>query len=131
MSGDRKAKTNVEGGKGMLANSKKRVISFLLSLVMVISLLPVQAFATEPEEYPTVYIVGAHTNPVYNAEGEEVSIKEVHNLLKELVEGEDKSNPYTDEQLMNLLAERGFHVARRTIAKYREQLHIPVARMRR
>ena len=68
---------------------------------------------------------------IANAEGEEVSIKEVHNLLKELVEGEDKSNPYTDEQLMNLLAERGFHVARRTIAKYREQLHIPVARMRR
>ena len=68
---------------------------------------------------------------IANTEGQEVSIKEVHNLIKELVEGEDKSNPLTDEQLMNALGERGFNVARRTIAKYREQLHIPVARMRR
>ena len=68
---------------------------------------------------------------IANSEGEEVSIKEVHNLIKELVEGEDKSNPLTDEQLMNALAKRGFNVARRTIAKYREQLHIPIARMRR
>lgn len=68
---------------------------------------------------------------IANIEGEEVSVKEVHNLLKELVEAEDKANPLTDEQLMNALAERGFNLARRTIAKYREQLHIPIARMRR
>lgn len=68
---------------------------------------------------------------VTNTEGEEVSIKEVHNLIKELVEAEDKTNPLTDEQLMNALAERGFNIARRTIAKYREQLHIPIARMRK
>ena len=68
---------------------------------------------------------------ISNTEGEEVSIKEVHNLIKELVEAEDKTNPLTDEQLMNALSERGFNVARRTIAKYREQLHIPVARMRK
>lgn len=68
---------------------------------------------------------------VANNQGEEVSIKEVHNLIKELVDGEDKANPLTDEQLMNALDERGFHIARRTIAKYREQLHIPTARMRR
>ena len=68
---------------------------------------------------------------IANADGEEVSIKEVHNLLRELVDGEDKTAPLTDEQLMEALAERGFRVARRTIAKYREQLHIPIARMRR
>lgn len=68
---------------------------------------------------------------IANTEGEEVSIKEVHNLIRELVEAEDKTSPLTDEQLMNALAERGFSVARRTIAKYREQLHIPIARMRR
>ena len=68
---------------------------------------------------------------IANNEGEEVSIKEVHKLLKELVDKEDKTNPLTDEQLMNALAEQGFSVARRTIAKYREQLHIPVARMRK
>lgn len=68
---------------------------------------------------------------IANAEGEEVSIKEVHNLIREFVAGEDKSAPLTDEQLVNLLAERGFKVARRTVAKYREQLHIPIARMRK
>ena len=68
---------------------------------------------------------------IANTEGKEVSIKEVHNLLRELVDNEDKTNPLTDEQLTAAIAERGFQVARRTIAKYREHLHIPVARMRR
>ena len=68
---------------------------------------------------------------VTGADGEEVSIKEIHHIIRELVDGEDKAAPLTDEQLMNALAERGFNIARRTIAKYREQLHIPVARMRK
>ena len=68
---------------------------------------------------------------ITNAEGEEVSVKEVHNIIKELVAAEDKLAPLTDEQLVEALAQRGFKVARRTIAKYRDQLHIPVARMRR
>ena len=68
---------------------------------------------------------------IANSEGEEVSIKEVHNIIKELVDEEDKTSPLTDEQLVAALAQRGFKIARRTIAKYREQLHIPVARMRK
>jgi RNA polymerase sigma-54 factor len=68
---------------------------------------------------------------ITNAEGEEVSVKEVHNILRELVAAEDKASPLTDEQLVEALAQRGFKVARRTIAKYRDQLHTPVARMRR
>ena len=68
---------------------------------------------------------------VANNEGGEVSVKEIHRLIKELVNGEDKSNPFTDEQLANALAGHGFTIARRTIAKYREQLHIPTARMRK
>ena len=68
---------------------------------------------------------------IVNADGEEVSIKEVHHLIKELVDEEDKSAPLTDEQLVTILAQRGFKIARRTVAKYREQLHIPIARMRR
>jgi RNA polymerase sigma-54 factor len=47
------------------------------------------------------------------------------------VANEDKTTPLTDEQLVSLLAEQGFKVARRTVAKYREQLHIPIARMRK
>ena len=68
---------------------------------------------------------------ITNAEGEEVSVKEVHNIIKELVAAEDKTAPFTDEQLVEELLQRGFKVARRTIAKYRDQLHIPVARMRK
>ena len=68
---------------------------------------------------------------VTGADGEEVSVKEIYHIIKELVDGEDKAAPLTDEQLANALAERGFNIARRTIAKYREQLHIPVARMRK
>ena len=68
---------------------------------------------------------------IANAEGEEVSVKEVHNIIRELVDAEDKTAPLTDEQLVGELAQRGFKIARRTIAKYRDQLHIPVARMRR
>jgi RNA polymerase sigma-54 factor len=68
---------------------------------------------------------------IANSEGEEVSVKEIHQLIKELVEGEDKNSPLTDEQLASALAGRGFNIARRTIAKYRDQLHIPTARMRR
>ena len=68
---------------------------------------------------------------ISNTEGEEVSVKEIHHIIKELVDKEDKSNPLTDEQLVTALDLRGYKVARRTIAKYREQLHIPIARMRR
>lgn len=68
---------------------------------------------------------------IANAEGQEVSIKEVHKIIKELVSEEDKTSPLTDEQLVEELAQRGFKVARRTVAKYREQLRIPIARMRR
>ena len=68
---------------------------------------------------------------VTNTDGKEFSIKEVHNIIKELIAKEDKCAPLTDDQLVKELAQRGFKVARRTIAKYRDQLHIPVARMRK
>lgn len=63
--------------------------------------------------------------------GEEVSTREVKKILSEAIEAEDKRNPLTDEKLMDLLNERGYNIARRTVAKYREQLNIPVARMRK
>lgn len=66
-----------------------------------------------------------------NAEGEEVSTREVKTILQQIVAGEDKMRPLTDDQLRESLAEKGYVVARRTIAKYREQLHIPVARLRK
>ncbi len=63
--------------------------------------------------------------------GEEVSTREVKKILSNAIEGEDKRNPLTDEKLMELLKEKGYNIARRTVAKYREQLNLPVARMRK
>ena len=63
--------------------------------------------------------------------GEEVSTREVKSILKEAVEKENKSKPLTDEKLATLLKEKGYLIARRTVAKYREQLQIPVARLRK
>lgn len=63
--------------------------------------------------------------------GEEVSTREIKKILSECIENEDKSKPYTDEKLTSILKEKGYNIARRTVAKYREQLNIPVARLRR
>jgi len=63
--------------------------------------------------------------------GEEVSTREVKKILSNCIEAEDKSAPVTDEALMKILKEKGYNIARRTVAKYREQLGIPVARLRR
>ena len=63
--------------------------------------------------------------------GEEVSTREVKKILSDLVEAENKKKPLSDERLTELLQERGYNIARRTVAKYREQLNIPVARLRK
>src|SRR3954447_11358766 len=63
--------------------------------------------------------------------GEEVSTREVKKILSNLIEGEDKKKPLSDERLTELLQEKGYNIARRTVAKYREQLNIPVARLRK
>ena len=63
--------------------------------------------------------------------GEEVSTREVKQILLDAVEKEDKRTPLPDEKLMEILNEKGYNIARRTIAKYREQLNIPVARLRK
>jgi RNA polymerase sigma-54 factor len=63
--------------------------------------------------------------------GEEVSTREVKKILSNLIEGESKKRPLSDERLTELLQEKGYNIARRTVAKYREQLNIPVARLRK
>ena len=63
--------------------------------------------------------------------GEEVSINEVKNIMQEIITAEDKRKPINDDALVTLLEQKGYKVARRTVAKYREQLGIPVARMRK
>jgi RNA polymerase sigma-54 factor len=63
--------------------------------------------------------------------GEEVSTREIKRILQDFIENEHKRRPLTDEKLTEILQEKGYQIARRTVAKYREQLNIPVARLRR
>lgn len=66
-----------------------------------------------------------------NEDGEEMSIREVKRILQECIDSEDVKSPYTDDELSKLLKEKGYPIARRTVAKYRQQLNIPVARLRK
>lgn len=63
--------------------------------------------------------------------GEEVSTREIKKILEECIEGESKRKPLTDDELAEILQKKGYQIARRTVAKYREQLNIPVARLRK
>jgi len=63
--------------------------------------------------------------------GEEVSSREVKKILSDAIEAEEKRHPLADEKLAQLLKEKGYTIARRTVAKYRDQLGIPVARLRK
>jgi RNA polymerase sigma-54 factor len=71
------------------------------------------------------------TEGITTDSGEEVSNREVKKILKEAMEAEDKKKPLTDEALKDILQEKGYQIARRTVAKYREQLNVPVARLRK
>jgi RNA polymerase sigma-54 factor len=64
-------------------------------------------------------------------DGEEVSTREIKKILSDFIDAEEKSKPLTDEQLTEILKDKGYNIARRTVAKYREQLNIPVARLRK
>ena len=64
-------------------------------------------------------------------DGDEVSTLEVKNILRDIISNESNRKPYSDEKLKDLLMKRGYNIARRTVAKYREQLNIPVARLRK
>ena len=70
------------------------------------------------------------TEGVTNEDGTEVSNREIQEAIREITAGEDKRHPFNDQQITDLLSEKGYSVARRTVAKYREQLNIPTARLR-
>ena len=81
--------------------------------------------------YGTKPVKAFFSEAIKNDEGEDISTHEVKKILQTIIEGEDKRKPYTDDKLMELLKQEGYPIARRTIAKYREQLDIPVARLRK
>ena len=81
--------------------------------------------------YGTFLIKNFFSEAMTNEEGEEVSTRKIKKILEDLIGEEDKRKPITDEKLSKSLKEKGFPIARRTVAKYREQLNIPVARLRK
>ena len=66
-----------------------------------------------------------------NDQGEDVSNLKIKKILQNVIEEEDKKKPLPDDQLADILKEKGYPIARRTVAKYREQMNIPVARLRK
>ncbi len=83
---------------------------------------------TDWQIYPLKYFF---TEGITTDSGEEVSNREVKRILEEMIEGESKKKPLSDDRLSEILQEKGYNIARRTVAKYREQLNLPVARLRK
>jgi RNA polymerase sigma-54 factor len=81
--------------------------------------------------FGTFLLKSFFTDGLETTHGEMVSTREVQKILRELIDGEDKQKPYSDEELEEFLKARGYNIARRTIAKYRQRLNIPVARLRK
>jgi RNA polymerase sigma-54 factor len=81
--------------------------------------------------YGTKLIKDYFSESMTNDQGEEVSTIEIKNILQQVIENEDKKKPHPDDKLAEILLEKGYPIARRTIAKYRELLDIPVARLRK
>jgi RNA polymerase sigma-54 factor len=81
--------------------------------------------------FGTFLLKSFFSESMQTSEGEEVSTREIKSILSETIENESKKKPFTDEQLTKTLIEKGYNIARRTVAKYREQLNIPVARLRK
>lgn len=82
-------------------------------------------------EYGTKSLKSFFSEAMQTSDGEEVSTLEVKNILTEVIANENKRKPLSDQKLAGLLEEKGYKVARRTIAKYRDQLHIPKASLRK
>ncbi|MBC5774433.1 RNA polymerase factor sigma-54 [Pontibacter sp. KCTC 32443] len=87
-----------------------------------------KAVQTEFGIYPLKYFF---SEGIATDSGEDASSREVKHILKEIIEGESKRKPLSDEKIEQILNEKGYNIARRTVAKYREQLNIPVARLRK
>jgi RNA polymerase sigma-54 factor len=81
--------------------------------------------------YGTKLIKEFFSEAMKNDKGEDISTREIKNILLKVIDAEEKKTPLTDEKLAKILKEKGYPIARRTIAKYREQLDIPVARLRK
>lgn len=97
--------------------------------VSTVSRVANSKFVSTP--YGTKLIKDFFSESMKNDQGDDVSTKEIKNILLTVIEKENKKKPMTDDKLAGILKEKGYPIARRTVAKYREQLDIPVARLRK
>ncbi len=96
--------------------------------ISTVSRITCNKYADTP--FGMILLKDLFTEGLSNKEGTVISNKVIQTIVEEVVEKEDKKKPYTDQQLADILSRKGYIVARRTIAKYRDQLNIPVAQMR-
>jgi RNA polymerase sigma-54 factor len=82
-------------------------------------------------DFGIVHLKELFTNGLMKEDGEMASNKEIRDIIADLIVGEDKKAPITDQEISDILHTKGYVVARRTVAKYRDSLNIPVAKMRR
>lgn len=96
--------------------------------ISTVSRITCNKYAETP--FGLILLKDLFTEGIANEKGQVISNKVIQSAIEEVIESEDKHNPYTDQQLVTILAQKGFSVARRTVAKYREQLQIPVSHVR-
>lgn len=96
--------------------------------ISTVSRLTCNKYAETP--FGTVLLKDLFTEGIVNKEGNSISNKVIQSIIGELIQAEDKKSPYTDRQIVSVLAARGYSIARRTVAKYRELMNIPVAQIR-
>ncbi|HXS37735.1 MAG TPA: RNA polymerase factor sigma-54 [Flavipsychrobacter sp.] len=77
-----------------------------------------------------IYLKDLFSEGIADKKGEVISNKVIQSVIEEAISGEDKGHPFTDQQLVNILSTKGYNIARRTVAKYREQMRIPIAQIR-
>lgn len=77
-----------------------------------------------------IYLKDLFSEGISDKKGEVISNKVIQSVIEEAIQAEDKSRPYTDQQLVHILSAKGYNIARRTVAKYREQMRIPIAQIR-
>lgn len=112
--------------KPMILKDIANMISMDISTVSRVA--SSKAVQTDFGIYPLKYFF---SEGISTDSGEEVSSREVKQIIKDIIDSEDKNKPYSDDKLEKILNDKGYNIARRTVAKYREQLNIPVARLRK
>ena len=118
------------GDESKLRPMKLKDISEIINMDMsTISRVSNSKYVQTP--FGTFLLKSFFSEGVANEDGEEVSNKELKRIIKEAIVEENKKRPLTDSKLVEILKENNFSIARRTVAKYREQMNIPVARLRK